>query len=71
MTFVFMVELISYHPNSEDLNIDVEVDTYEIEGADEESAVIVLKETFNTITEHYCQSIGSYECYGTIDSETF
>jgi len=71
MTFVFMVELISYHPNSEDLDIDVDVDTYEIEGADEESAVLLLKETFNRRTEYYCQNVGTYQCYGTIDSETF
>lgn len=70
-TFVFQIELVSFNPSEEPTEIDVEMDTVEIEAADEEKAVEGLKERFNISLPHRAQSLANFQCYGCIEEEKF
>lgn len=71
LTFLFNVEIISLNPSAEDCEIDVDVDTVDIEAVDEHSAILALKEKFNISTEFLVRGINAYELVGTYEEETF
>lgn len=71
LTYVFNVEIISFNPMDENGQIDVDHDTYDIEAADEESAIALLKEKFNFASEYLVSGINRFRLLGTIEDETF
>jgi len=71
LTYVFNVEIISFNPSDETGQIDVDHDTYEMDAADEESAVSLLKERFNSSSEYLVSGIHRFRLIGTLEDETF
>lgn len=71
LTFVFQIELISFNPSEESAEIDVDIDTVEIEAVDEEKAIEGLKEKFNISLPYKRQCLANFKCYGSMEDENF
>lgn len=68
-TYVLRFEII--YVKYEDHEIDVTQEIRDVEAADEESAVILLKDQLQHADAYFARSVNNIEVVGAIEDETF
>lgn len=68
-TYVLRFEII--YVRYEDHEIDVTQEIRDVEAADEESAVLLLKDQMQYTDAYFARSVNNIEVVGAIEDETF